>query len=139
MIRVTGTGGSGATRGARGTDGARKSSSGSFKLGEAAGAPPSAASPGASETASTSALGALIALQGEQRGRGARHRAMAERMLILLERLRDGLLSGRIGVRELEALQDAASAKLDDPDERIAQLYAEIALRARVELAKLGR
>lgn len=63
---------------------------------------------------------------------------MAERILMLLERLRDGLLAGRIAVADLSALANAADAKLNDPDEEIASLYAEIALRARVELAKLG-
>ncbi|MFZ5615909.1 MAG: flagellar assembly protein FliX, partial [Pseudomonadota bacterium] len=73
----------------------------------------------------------------EGRG-GARNRATAERILMLLERLRDGLLAGRIAVSDLSALAIAADAKLNDPDEAIASLHAEIALRARVELAKLG-
>lgn len=59
--------------------------------------------------------------------------------MMLLERIRDGLAAGRIGEGDLAALADAAHAKLEDPDERIAAIYAEIALRARVELAKLGR
>lgn len=58
---------------------------------------------------------------------------------MLLDRLRDGLLSGRIAESELNALANAADAKLDDPDEKIAEIYREIALRARVELAKIGR
>ncbi|MCB2112615.1 MAG: flagellar assembly protein FliX [Parvularculaceae bacterium] len=139
MIKVTGTGGPNAARGAQRTGGARKASTGSFRPDEAAGVHQGAPSACAHETASTSALGALIALQGDDRRRGARHQAMAERMLMLLERLRDGLVEGRIAVADLEALCNAASAKLDDPDEEIARLYAEIALRARVELAKLGR
>lgn len=64
---------------------------------------------------------------------------MAERALLLLERIRDGLIEGRIGRSDLVALADAANAKLDYPDERIAAIYAEIALRAKVELAKLAR
>ncbi len=95
-----------------------------------------AAAPG--ETAAPSALGALIALQSEGRN-PAKNRAMAERALMLLERLRDGLVNGRIAVADLTALADAAGAKLNDPDEKLAALYGEIALRARVELAKLGR
>ncbi len=133
MIRVTGPGSAGgpaATRGPRGASGG-----GDFQVAEAA-SPGGAAA--AAPAASSAALGALIALQGETGGR-QRNRAAAERTLMLLERLRDGLLSGRIPVSDLEGLANAASAKLDDPDPEIAALYADIALRARVELAKLGR
>ncbi|MFN3960982.1 MAG: flagellar assembly protein FliX, partial [Parvularculaceae bacterium] len=83
----------------------------------------------------STALGALIALQSETDGR-RRNRAAAERALLLLERLRDGLLAGRIERADLERLADAASAKLDDPDPSLAALWADIELRARVELAK---
>lgn len=137
MIKVTGTGGAGSARPARGAA-ASRSPSGGFRVDDAAGASLNSGAAPASETASASALGALIALQSEGRG-GARNRAMAERILMLLERLRDGLLAGRIAIGDLEALANAADAKLNDPDEAIAALYAEIALRARVELAKLGR
>lgn len=136
MIKVTGTGGSAGARGPRGAG--RPAAGGAFRVGEAPAA--TAAAPAAgSEVASASALGALIALQSDERRKGARHQAMAERMLMLLERVRDGLVEGRIATADLAALVDAATAKLEDPDERIAAIYAEIALRARVELAKLGR
>lgn len=134
MIRVTGTGGAGGPSRARGAGGA-KGGDGDFRLAEASGA---AATGAAAPAASASALGALIALQSETGGR-QRNRAAAERALLLLERLRDGLLSGRIAVGDLERLADAATAKLDDPDPAMAALYGDIALRARVELAKLGR
>lgn len=58
---------------------------------------------------------------------------------MLLERIRDGLVAGRIAESDLAALADAADAKMNDPDEKLAAIYAEIALRAKVELAKLGR
>ncbi|HBK91095.1 MAG TPA: hypothetical protein DDZ68_05440 [Parvularcula sp.] len=132
MIRVTGPVGAGGAASAIGPRGA--SGGGDFRVTDAASPGAAAAGP----TASAAALGALIALQGETGGR-RRNRAAAERMLMLLERLRDGLLSGRIPVSDLEGLAIAASAKLDDPDLEISALYAEIALRARVELAKLGR
>ncbi len=102
------------------------------------GASPAAAGGAVGETASASALGALIALQSEGRN-GAKNRAAAERTLLLLDRIRDGLIAGRIAQSDLAALADAANAKLNDPDEKIAAIYAEIALRAKVELAKLGR
>lgn len=135
MIKVSGPGG---TSGARRSGGAgpARSSGGGFKVDGAAPAPAHAG--GAGDIASASALGALIALQSEGRN-GGRNRAQCERALMLLERIRDGLASGRIAEGDLAALADAALAKLDDPDERIAEIHAEIALRARVELAKLGR
>ncbi len=134
MIRVSGAGGPSGPAPSRGPQGAR-GGGGDFRVGEAgASAGASAAAP----AASASALGALIALQSET-GSRQRNRAAAERTLMLLDRLRDGLLAGRIPVSDLEGLANAASAKLDDPDEEIAALYTDIALRARVELAKLGR
>lgn len=136
MIKVTGNGGAGGARGTRGA-GASRSSGGAFRVDETAQASGAAAG-AAAETAAPSALGALIALQSEGRS-GAKNRAMAERALMLLDRLRDGLLDGRIAVADLTALANAANAKLTDPDETLAALYGEIALRARVELAKLGR
>lgn len=135
MIKVTG--GVGGARPPRGASPSRPKS-GSFQIGEtgsASAAPEAGAAP---ESASSPALGALIALQSDQRS-GARNRAMAERMLQLLERLRDGHLSGRILKADLATLENAANAKLDGPDERIAALYEEIVLRARVEIAKIDR
>jgi hypothetical protein len=139
MIKVTGGGRTGGARPSGGVSSSKAAPSGAFSVGESA-APASGAgaASAASEVASASALGALIALQSDGRN-GARNRAMAERMLMLLDRLRDGLLSGRIAESDLAALANAADAKLDDPDEKIAEIYREIALRARVELAKIGR
>lgn len=112
-----------------------------------------------SSMAPTATLGALIALQsglggnGSQKGRAARL-AAARRILDLLENVRDGLLSGRVRIADLEALSDAASAKPNDRlaiaqegysdgashnDAAITALMDDISLRARVELAKLGR
>lgn len=138
MIKVTGSGGAGGARRTGGVSASRSAASGSFKVDEASGASSSPAGAAVAETASASALGALIALQSEGRN-GAKNRAAAERALMLLERIRDGLIAGRIAQSDLAALADAANAKLNDPDEKIAAIYAEIALRAKVELAKLGR
>lgn len=141
MIKITGSGGAGGARPTRGAS-ASKPAAGGFKLGEAPIADQASAAGGAAgaigESAPASALGALIALQSEGRN-GAKNRASAERLLMLLDRLRDGLLSGRIAISDLTAIANAADAKLADPDAEIAALYGEIALRARVELAKLGR
>ncbi len=130
MTGPTGAGGPVVARGPQGVRGG-----GDFRVGDAAAAGGAGA---AAPPASASALGALIALQSET-GSRKRNRAAAERILMLLERLRDGLLSGRIPVSDLEGLANAASAKFDEPDPDIAALYADIGLRARVELAKLGR
>ncbi len=135
MIKVSGSGGSGGPRRAGGVSSTRAASAGSFKVD---GASAATTASHAAEIASASSLGALIALQSDGGSRG-RNRAMAERALLLLERIRDGLIEGRIGRSDLVALADAANAKLYDPDERIAAIYAEIALRAKVELAKLAR
>jgi hypothetical protein len=134
MIKVTGGTGAGRARGVLSSQPARSA----FTIGDAAPASSASSAVAAGEAAAPAALGALIALQSDGRG-GARSRAMAERALMLLDRLKDGLIEGRVAVADLEALADAASAKPDDPDERIAAIYEEIALRARVELAKLGR
>ncbi|OFX01489.1 MAG: hypothetical protein A3E78_06820 [Alphaproteobacteria bacterium RIFCSPHIGHO2_12_FULL_63_12] len=138
MIKVGGSGGTTGARGPRGVSASRASGSGPFKIEGASGASAAAGGAAVGETASASALGALIALQSEGRN-GAKNRAMAERALMLLERIRDGLVAGRLYEGDLAALADAADAKLNDPDEKIAAIYAEIALRAKVELAKLGR
>jgi hypothetical protein len=138
MIKVSGPGGTGGARRTGGVGSSRSASSGAFKVDGSSGAAASQSAGAAGEIASASALGALIALQSEGRG-GAKNRAMAERALMLLDRIKDGLLAGRIVESDLAALANAADAKLNDPDEKIAAIYAEIALRAKVELAKLGR
>lgn len=133
-MKVGGSRGPAGTQGTRGASPSRLAS-GSFKLDEAGAVP---APVQASAVSEASALGALIALQSEGRG-SAKNRAVAERALLLMERLQRGLLNGRIAIADLVALADAASAKLQDPDEKMSAIHGEIALRARVELAKLGR
>jgi len=135
-MKVSGNGKSGGVHGARGSR-EKGGASGAFSV-SGAGSASAAPATATGETASATALGALIALQSETGGR-SRNRAQAERLLMLLERLRDGLLSGRVMTQDLAAIRDAALAKLDDPDDRIAAIYGEIALRARVELAKIGQ
>ena len=132
MIKVTGSGGASGPRGPRGS---ARASAGGFRVEDAA-ASLASTTGAATEAAAPAALGALIALQSEARG-GARNRAVAERLLLLLDALHDGFLKGRIVGRDLAALADAATAKLTDPDPGIAEIHGEIALRARVELAKL--
>lgn len=138
MISISKTGGSGGVKRASQTRAKGAESGGAFKVNSASGSGRASAPSQASDAAPASALAALIELQSEGGGK-ARNRAIAERTLLLLEKLRDGLLSGRIMTDDLQALADAASAKVDESDSRLSALYEDIELRARVELAKLGR
>jgi len=89
------------------------------------------------EPSSVMALGALIALQTENVDRDTKQRS-AERALILLDRIREGILNGRVLVQDLQGLAHAADAKVASNDEQLDAIYEEISLRARIELAKLG-
>lgn len=89
------------------------------------------------------AMDALLALQGVP-GRGEdADRDAAERggqMLDLLDDIRLGLLDGRVpkaALGQLRSLVEAERGKVSDP--RLAEVLAEIDVRAAVELAKLDR
>jgi len=141
MTKISGAGKASPSRSVKAAGKAAKPAAGNFNVGAAnaaaANTPPGAATPSApSET-----LSALIALQTEGGGK-AKTFVAAQRALNLLDRIRDGLLAGRIPVRDLEALAHAAEAKaheLDAGNGALAAVYNDITLRARVELAKLGR
>ena len=92
---------------------------------------------GLSEATPTIGIGALIALQTDNIDPDTKRRA-GERALMLLDRIQEGLLTGRIVVSDLKGLADAASAKEPSGDPSIDAIYDEIAMRARIELAKLG-
>lgn len=137
MIRISGIGAAAAPSGPR-----KASRAGaSFRVDPAA-------APGApaetSPAAPVDTLGALIALQSDGAGSGggrARAVAAARVTLDLLDRLHHGLIDGAMSADDLEALARAASARTEagSIDSGLAGLQEEIALRARVELAKLGR
>lgn len=138
MTKISGT--SKATASRPTTIKSRTSDAGSFKVGDAKSTKLSSAS-GASSTAPVGTLSALISLQGDG-GSRAKTIAAAQRALQLLDQIQDGLLAGRVRIRDLEALSHAADAKaahLNRDDEALASIYNDISLRARVELAKLGR
>lgn len=136
MIRVTGTGTSAPASGPRRT----APSSGAFRV---EGGPKGVGAPSsATPAAPVETLGALIALQSDAPGGGkARVLAAAKRTLDLLERLRLAVIEGAIPEGDLALLADAASASAGEPglDPGLAALHEDVALRARVELAKLGR
>lgn len=67
-------------------------------------------------------------------------RQRGEEVLDRLDDLRLALLDGRLPVAAVERLvQMAASRRAQARDPRLAEILAEIELRAAVELAKLGR
>jgi hypothetical protein len=98
----------------------------------------------ASHTSGAPGVGALDTLLTLQQapdalsGR-AKARKRGEQLLDELERIRVGLLVGRIplaGLKRLNALLAQPRPELNDP--RVEQVLAEIEVRAAVELAKLG-
>lgn len=119
------------------------------KTGEASGSSFAGMLDGAAETSGTGAtlpttsIDALIAVQqvdaDQRRGKQEAQR-QAEDLLQRLERIRDGLLLGAIPRGQLQDLAQAIgrmrTQQFTDP--RLAEILAEIELRARVELAKLG-
>jgi hypothetical protein len=77
---------------------------------------------------------------GDREGNARKAQERAELMLSRLEDIRDGLLMGMVPTDRLQDLAAAARQQreqLDDP--RLSEILDDIELRARVELAKLGR
>lgn len=90
----------------------------------------------------TTGVDAVLAAQdvGDREGGARQARDRAELMLARLEDIRTGLLMGTIPESSLEQLATTARSKregFDDP--RLTEILDDIELRARVELAKLGR
>lgn len=137
MTRISRIGNTGAPSAAAKT----KPSTGAFSATHAA---PSEGAAHADALPAASTLGALIALQGEDHaGAKSGNRktyAAAQQVLLDLERLQHALLDGANGAHAVESLEKAATLRAHaGADAKLIGLYDEIALRARVELAKLGR
>ncbi len=118
-----------------------KSAAGAFRAAQPA---PTEASGRADAAPAVSTLGALIALQTEDyTGASSSNRktiVAAQQVLGELERLQHALLDGAHGAHAIESLEKAAALRAHaGADAKLISLYDEIALRARVELAKLGR
>jgi hypothetical protein len=116
---------------------ARRSTSGSFSLGQED-ATPAAISAGAARM--VAGIEALMALQGVESVEERRRRAVkrGHTALDLLDEMKLALLAGGLGsemVHKLKAL--AAGLKDLSGDPRIDQVLAEIDLRVEVELAKV--
>lgn len=93
-------------------------------------------------TAPLSNVGALLAVQqAESRIEGDKEAiAHGTRLLDLLDDLKVGLLEGKVPGHKLDQLARAVSdASEQSTDLRLTEILKEIDLRARVELAKLGR
>ncbi len=101
-------------------------------------APPAAAT---HESSAAEGIGALLALQVVGDPLSSRKRAVQDGSDILdgLDRIKVALLEGWVPVDRLERLAAIVAERSASGDERLDQLLAEIELRARVELAKLGR
>lgn len=98
-----------------------------------------AAAGAVAQTGAAGAAGALLALQDEG-GRRARSAAALERILDALESVQRAIVGagGEISADSLAHLANAASAKIDASDPRLAAIAEEIVCRARIELAKRG-
>lgn len=122
---------------------ARKGSSASgqgFSLpGESgrAGAPAPATSAGVT---SVSSLDAILALQSVDGNEDRERRAVqhGHDLLDQLEALRADLLAGHVSPQRVGSLLSLIRAKQSAEDPKLTNLIGDIALRARVELAKLG-
>lgn len=140
-MKIGANSGAGPTRPAGAAGAGRGVSSGGFSVdGASRGA---SAAGGAAGPTPPALLSALIALQAggapDERARRAQTIEASKDLLDLLDGLRAGYLDGRVPLARLDHLAQAAEAQRLSADPALAEIYAQIALRARVELAKLGR
>lgn len=104
------------------------------------GAAAAGASGGTSGVGQVLAMDALVALQSVESD-GARKREQIDRsgaLLDELESLKADLLSGRVDARRLGRISELVSKHAQVQDPALADLIAQIDLRAQVEMAKLG-
>jgi hypothetical protein len=110
-----------------------------FSLGGSADA---AKASSASSSAPLATLDALLAVQGEGDPAERRRRSVkrGHDLLDALDQLKAAILSGRVGGAQLQHVAAQLSAQRSaSGDPKLDDLIAHIELRARVELAKLGR
>lgn len=87
----------------------------------------------------TETLSALIALQADQGG-GAKTFAAAQRILDALDGLQLMVLTGQANEEDLNALRQTAELRAHaEAEPALLDIYDQISLRAKVELAKLER
>jgi hypothetical protein len=105
-------------------------------------AEPAARAATATALSGLAGLDALIALQSVDADRQSRRRRAVRRghdLLDLLEEVRIGLLSGAVRGASLDRVAQLLGGLEPSGDDSVDALVAAIALRAEVELAKLGR
>lgn len=140
----------GASAGVNRASPSRGAAAGGFKVETTQQSGSSAIAPAGPDSAGpVDALQALIDLQSSAKTSSKDRRRQTlltagQQTLTLLERLQQGLLTGRIYKNDLKSLseQTGQTARLlaeADADPDLAGLYEDIALRARIELAKLER
>ena len=128
----------------RNTVSRRKGAGGSGKGGEvfqASQSTPSSQPAAAGAVQSATGIDAILALQGVDDPRFARKRAVrhANSMLDSLEEIKADLLAGGVGEGRLNRLMALVTRARQQADPDLEALIDDIELRARVELAKLGR
>ena len=132
MIKVSGLSGTRSAGAVKKSGAAGKSFAPASTTEANASSAPSAAAPAAM-------MSALIALQSKGDG-GRKTFAAAQQTLDALEQLQMRVLDGQASEKDLEALSHAANVRAHaGADPQLQQIYDQISLRARVELAKLGR
>lgn len=126
------------TSGTRRADGVGRG----FSLDIAGASPARVGTPSAAAAAANiGALGAMLALQEfeDPRERRARGLKRGHDLLDRLEGLKIALLSGQLPEAELDALVANLATRLPTGDAKLESVLDDIDLRARVELAKVGR
>ena len=135
-MEIKSTGRVGSTSVRRVANGSASSDS-AFKVSDAGEAPRAQTVSGPSAIAS---VDSILTLQGIDDSTSGRSRGLAhgERLLDMLDEVRDGLLAGGIPRATLNRLATAVSKRQDGfADPKLQSVLDEIELRARVELAKL--
>jgi len=136
-MRINGTSRSNALNSRVGARGSQKGG-GVFGASQQAGASkPAPAGPLQSATG----IDAILALQGVEDPRIAKKRALkhGRSMLDTLEEMKTDLLTGQVSEGRLNRLMALVTRARQQADPDLDALIADIELRARVELAKLGR
>jgi len=112
--------------------------SGVFRTEAESGSPQRAAATSSSTPAA--GIDALLALQSIEDPLQARRRAIkrGRNLLDALEGLKTDLLAGRVGESRLNRILALVGQAKLETDPELEELLADIELRARVELAKLG-
>lgn len=116
----------------------RRAGQAKFSLGDASGAQKAAES---SASAPTPAIDSILALQAVEDPLFAKRKAIKRGQSILeaLEAMKANLLAGQVNEGQLNRIMALLQQAKTQADPELDAVVADIELRARVELAKLGR